>query len=104
MRVIRRTPPSRVGYGASVGRRRLFHTHGEETAETVEQRPSLIPISMSGFTSKSTVSGGTAPARVRCAVSACGATSAGILVVKMGGIGVELSHVPAWSQSPYPLQ
>jgi hypothetical protein len=37
MRVIRRTPPSRVGYGASVGRRRLLHTHGEETAATVEQ-------------------------------------------------------------------
>jgi hypothetical protein len=37
MRVIRRTAPSRVGYGASVGRRRLLHTYVEETAETVEQ-------------------------------------------------------------------
>lgn len=37
MRVIRRTPPSRVGYGASVGRRRLLHTYVEETAESVEQ-------------------------------------------------------------------
>ena len=37
MRVIRRPVPSRVGYGASVGRRRLLHTHVEETTETVEQ-------------------------------------------------------------------
>ena len=47
MRVIRRPLPSRVGYGASVGRRRLLHTHGEETAETVEQPSRLIPISIS---------------------------------------------------------
>lgn len=37
MRVIRRPLPSRVGYGASVGRRRLLHAHGEETAESSEQ-------------------------------------------------------------------
>jgi hypothetical protein len=37
MRVIRRTPPSRVGYGASVGRRRLLHTYVEETVDPEEQ-------------------------------------------------------------------
>ena len=43
MRVIRRTPPSRVGYGASVGRRRLLHTHVEETAESIEQASLAAP-------------------------------------------------------------
>lgn len=43
MRVIRRTPPSRVGYGASVGRRRLLHTYVEETIEPGEQTPLTDP-------------------------------------------------------------
>jgi len=43
MRVIRRTPPSRIGYGASVGRRRLLHTYVEETAESVEQSHLAAP-------------------------------------------------------------
>jgi hypothetical protein len=36
MRVIRRTLPSRVGYGASVGRRRLLHTYVEDPIESIE--------------------------------------------------------------------
>src|SRR3954451_18555158 len=43
MRVIRRTPPSRVGYGASAGRRRLLHTHVDEAAEPVDQTSIAVP-------------------------------------------------------------
>jgi len=43
MRVIRRTPPSRVGYGASIGRRRLLHTYVEESVEPAEETSPADP-------------------------------------------------------------
>ena len=43
MRVTRRTRPSRVGFGASISRRRLLHTSGstDETAPEESRFPTL---------------------------------------------------------------